>query len=99
MGKCLKDKSKSVKDDLSTAKHEKHVLKDFVFGPFTPNVINSEAHLNKNDRRIPDWENLSCAYRPQYRNQAISDLFHHYASAWKSWYVEAEEKQQIGPAS
>ncbi|KAL0332008.1 UNVERIFIED_CONTAM: E2F transcription factor-like E2FE [Sesamum calycinum] len=99
MGKCLKDKSKSVKDDLSTAKHEKHVLKDFVFGPFTPNVTNSEAHLNKNDRWIPDWENLSCAYRPQYRNQAISDLFHHYASAWKSWYVEAEEKQQIGPAS
>ncbi|KAL0350959.1 UNVERIFIED_CONTAM: protein transport protein SEC13B [Sesamum radiatum] len=99
MGKCLKDKSKSVKDDLSTAEHEKHVLKDFVFGPFTPNVTNSEAHLNKNDRWIPDWENLSCAYQPQYRNQAISDLFHHYASAWRSWYVEAEEKQQIGPAS
>ncbi|KAL2240474.1 UNVERIFIED_CONTAM: E2F transcription factor-like E2FE [Sesamum indicum] len=99
MGKCLKDKSKSVKDDLSTAQHEKHVLKEFVFGPFTPNVTNSEAHLNKNHRRIPDWENLSCAYQPQYRNQAISDLFHHYASAWKSWYVEAEEKQQTGPAS
>ncbi|XP_011098539.1 E2F transcription factor-like E2FE isoform X2 [Sesamum indicum] len=79
--------------------HEKHVLKEFVFGPFTPNVTNSEAHLNKNHRRIPDWENLSCAYQPQYRNQAISDLFHHYASAWKSWYVEAEEKQQTGPAS
>ncbi|KAL0450618.1 UNVERIFIED_CONTAM: E2F transcription factor-like E2FE [Sesamum latifolium] len=99
MGKCLKDKSKSVKDDLSTAQHEKHILKDFVFGPFAPNVTNSEAHLNKNDRWIPDWENLSCAYQPQYRDQATSDLFHHYASAWKSWYVEAEEKQQIEPAS
>ncbi|KAL0377480.1 UNVERIFIED_CONTAM: E2F transcription factor-like E2FE [Sesamum radiatum] len=99
MGKCLKDKSESVKDDLSTAQHEKHVPKDFVFGPFAPKITNSEAHLNNNDRWIPDWENLSCAYQPQYRNQAISDLFHHYASAWKSWYVEAEEKQQIGPAS
>lgn len=75
MGKCLKDKSKSVKDDLSTAQHEKHVLKEFVFGPFTPNVTNSEAHLNKNHRRIPDWENLSCAYQPQYRNQGTYKIF------------------------
>ncbi|KAG8384771.1 hypothetical protein BUALT_Bualt04G0153200 [Buddleja alternifolia] len=98
--KCLEDKSKSVKDDLPTEQHQKCGSKDFVFGPFAPpNVINSEARENQNEMQIQDWENLSSVYRPQYRNQAVSDLFHHYADAWKSWYVEIEEQQQPEPES
>ncbi|KAI3452372.1 hypothetical protein Pfo_009037 [Paulownia fortunei] len=99
VGKCSKDKLKSVKDELSTEQHQKYGSKDFVFGPFTPKVTNSEAHENKNGGQIQDWENLFCAYQPQYCNQAISDLFHHYAEAWKSWHVEDEDKQQMEPGS
>ncbi|KAK4487384.1 hypothetical protein RD792_005984 [Penstemon davidsonii] len=94
MGKC----KNIVKDQLSVDQHQKYGSNDFVFGPFAPpNVTNT--HENQNKMQIQDWENLSSTYRPQYSNQVIGDLFHHYAEAWKSWYVEAEDKQQIEPES
>ncbi|KAL3813757.1 hypothetical protein ACJIZ3_015025 [Penstemon smallii] len=94
MGKC----KNIVNDQLSVDQHQKYGSNDFVFGPFAPpNVTNT--HEKKNEMQIQDWENLSSTYRPQYSNQVIGDLFHHYAEAWKSWYVEAEDKQQIEPES
>ncbi|KAA8530285.1 hypothetical protein F0562_004994 [Nyssa sinensis] len=87
----LKDKH----DENSLEQHSKHSSKDFVFGPFTPASVPKVGDPeNKNVRRVQDWENLASSYRPQYRNQALSDLFGHYVEAWKSWYVEAAEKEQ-----
>ncbi|KAK1438864.1 hypothetical protein QVD17_04676 [Tagetes erecta] len=69
--------------------------KEFVFGPFKPAIAQKVgAFGNKKVKRPQDWGNLADAYRPQYHNTALSDLFGHYVEAWKSWYVEADEKKQ-----
>ncbi|KAK9080483.1 hypothetical protein SSX86_000241 [Deinandra increscens subsp. villosa] len=46
--------------------------------------------------KTQDCENLASDYRPQYRNQALRDLFVHYMDAWKSWYSEVAEMDPIG---
>ncbi|KAL6518874.1 hypothetical protein OROHE_017627 [Orobanche hederae] len=97
IGNCSKDKLKSVKVELSTEQHQKYVPKDFVFGPFAPSVANSADHGNKKGGQVQDWERLFCSSQPKYSNQAVYELFHHYAEAWKSWHVEAEDRQQIQP--
>jgi transcription factor E2F7/8 len=69
--------------------------KDFVFGPFSPaNVPKSTGSADKNPKQVQDWENLASAYRPQYRNPVLCDLFGHYACAWKSWHDEVGKKKQ-----
>ncbi|GLU11194.1 hypothetical protein SLE2022_279540 [Rubroshorea leprosula] len=78
--------------------HSKHSSKDFVFGPFTPANIKGDSG-NKNVRGLQDWENLASGYKPQYRNQALGDLFGHYVQAWKSWYAEVEGKEQTQQGS
>ncbi|XP_057491312.1 E2F transcription factor-like E2FF isoform X1 [Actinidia eriantha] len=78
----------------------KHSSKGFVFGPFTPaKVAEGGDPENKNVSRAQDLEDLASSYRPQYRNQALSELFGHYVAAWKSWYVEADETKQIQEVS
>ncbi|XP_022751903.1 E2F transcription factor-like E2FF [Durio zibethinus] len=72
--------------------HSKQSSKGFVFGPFTPAGMPSG---NKNVRPVRDWESLACTYKPQYLNQALSDLFAHYMEAWKSWYAEVAGKEEI----
>ncbi|EYU44681.1 hypothetical protein ABFS82_08G017100 [Erythranthe guttata] len=99
MGIHSKDNSKAVQEEVLTEQHQNYGTKDFVFGPFTPNVTKSEARENKNGGQNQDWQNLFRDYRPQYCNQAVNDLFHHYSEAWNSWYVEAKDKQQIEPGS
>ncbi|PWA73747.1 DP-E2F-like 1 [Artemisia annua] len=47
-------------------------------------------------KKTQDWESLAAAYRPQYQNQALRDLFVHYVDAWKSWYSEVAEMDPIG---
>ncbi|KAH6830250.1 hypothetical protein C2S53_000219 [Perilla frutescens var. hirtella] len=87
--------------NTSTEQHQnqKNGSKNFVFGPFAPNVINSDSHETREGGQIRNWENLFCAYRPQYSNKAVGDLFHHYAEAWNNWRGEAKDKQQIEPES
>ncbi|XP_010660999.1 E2F transcription factor-like E2FF isoform X1 [Vitis vinifera] len=75
--------------------NSKHSSKGFVFGPFTPaSAPGVGESANKIMKPTQDWESLASTFRPQYRNQAISDLFGHYVEAWKSWYVEVAGKKQ-----
>ncbi|KAM7508096.1 hypothetical protein LguiA_018549 [Lonicera macranthoides] len=94
-------KDGDLKDEYDENSMKQNSSKDFVFGPFSPATVPKAAVSgNKNVKRVQDWENLASTYRPQYRNQALSDLFAHYAEAWKSWYVEVgEKKQQIQSVS
>uniref|UniRef100_A0A7N0VGY9 E2F/DP family winged-helix DNA-binding domain-containing protein n=1 Tax=Kalanchoe fedtschenkoi TaxID=63787 RepID=A0A7N0VGY9_KALFE len=61
--------------------------KGYQFGPFAPAKTPapaSEAPV----KRMFDFERLAPAYRPQYQNQALKELFGHYVEAWHSWYAE-----------
>ncbi|XP_076959563.1 E2F transcription factor-like E2FE [Bidens hawaiensis] len=63
-------------------------------GPLSqPKSSNGESNKIKKTR---DLENLASNYRPQYRNQALRDLFVHYMDAWKAWYSEVAEMDPIG---
>ncbi|KAL5725305.1 E2F transcription factor-like E2FE [Ranunculus cassubicifolius] len=66
------------------------------FGPFKPLNLPKVGDNGKNKvKKVQDWENLASSYRPQYQNQALSDLFSHYMEAWKSWYVEVAGSQPM----
>nr|KJB33721.1 hypothetical protein B456_006G027400 [Gossypium raimondii] len=82
----------SVEHDHKMQQHSKQCSKGFAFGPFTPAAISSG---NRNVRPIRDWESLASIYKPQYLNQALSDLFAHYMEAWNSWYAEVARKEEI----
>lgn len=81
-----------VEHDHKMQQHSKQCSKGFAFGPFTPAAISSG---NRNVRPIRDWESLASIYKPQYLNQALSDLFAHYMEAWNSWYAEVARKEEI----
>ncbi|XP_062106755.1 E2F transcription factor-like E2FF isoform X2 [Humulus lupulus] len=83
-------------DDEEVKQHPKYASKGIVFGPFAPISLPMEGDAaNKRVRQVQDWESLASTYRPQYRNQALSDLFAHYMEAWKSWFVDAVGKQEV----
>ncbi|KAL6497448.1 E2F/DP winged-helix DNA-binding domain [Orobanche gracilis] len=70
--------------------------KNYHYGPFAPaNVPKVGGSHDEKGKQVVDWESLSSAYRPQYHNQALKDLFSHYVEAWKSWYSEVAEKSPI----
>ncbi|GER29446.1 E2F transcription factor-like protein [Striga asiatica] len=98
-GNCSKDKHKlkGANDGSPTQQLQKNSQKSFVFGPFTPNAATSADHGNRNSGRIQDQESLPFASQPKYSNRAIYELFQHYAEAWKTWHVEAENKQETNP--
>ncbi|XP_011071778.1 E2F transcription factor-like E2FE isoform X2 [Sesamum indicum] len=71
-------------------------VKSYQFGPFAPaNVAKVGASQDERGKQVVDWESLASAYRPQYHNQALKDLFSHYVEAWKSWYSEVAGKSPI----
>ncbi|KAL0355986.1 UNVERIFIED_CONTAM: E2F transcription factor-like E2FE [Sesamum radiatum] len=71
-------------------------VKSYQFGPFAPaNVPKVGASQDERGKQVVDWESLASAYRPQYHNQALKDLFSHYVEAWKSWYSEVAGKSPI----
>ncbi|KAE8668612.1 E2F transcription factor-like E2FF [Hibiscus syriacus] len=82
----------SVEYEHKMEHHSEACSKGFAFGPFTPAAVSSG---NKNVRAIRDWESLASTYKPQYLNQALSDLFVHYMEAWNSWYAEIARKEEI----
>ncbi|KAK9039531.1 hypothetical protein V6N11_014729 [Hibiscus sabdariffa] len=82
----------SVEYEHKMEHQSKPCSKGFAFGPFTPTAISSG---NKNERPSRDWESLASTYKPQYLNQALSDLFAHYMEAWNSWYAEVARKEEI----
>lgn len=51
----------------SSEKHQKHGSKDFVFGPFAPNLTISQGH--ENGGQIRNLDDLFCDYQPQYSNK------------------------------
>ncbi|KAG9159905.1 hypothetical protein Leryth_005653 [Lithospermum erythrorhizon] len=65
------------------------------FGPFTP-ALTSKVRVSgdENARETHDWENLASAFRPNYSNQGVNELFSHYVDAWKKWNDAVEEKQK-----
>ncbi|XP_010272101.1 PREDICTED: E2F transcription factor-like E2FE isoform X2 [Nelumbo nucifera] len=83
-------------DRNQAEQQSKQSSKGFVFGPFSPVGIPKVSDSDKNSsNRVQDWESLASTYRPQYHNQALSDLFAHYMEAWKSWYIEVAGKKPI----
>ncbi|KAL6524388.1 E2F/DP winged-helix DNA-binding domain [Orobanche hederae] len=70
--------------------------RNYHYGPFAPaNVPKVGGSHDEKGKWVVDWESLSSAYRPQYHNQALKDLFSHFVEAWKSWYSEVAEKSPI----
>ncbi|PWZ25065.1 E2F transcription factor-like E2FE [Zea mays] len=71
----------------------------FVYGPFHPSGARKHGLDGGNKpgqrERAEDWESLSASFRPQYQNQALSDLFVHYVDAWKTWYSEFAQGSSI----
>ncbi|KAF4376605.1 hypothetical protein F8388_025476 [Cannabis sativa] len=89
------EQNECVCDDEEVKPRPKYASKGIVFGPFAPISLAMEGDAaNKRVRQVQDWESLASTYRPQYRNQALCDLFAHYMEAWKSWFVDAVEKQE-----
>lgn len=72
---------------------QKQSSNGYVFGPFRP--VGLQRTERKDAKSIDDWEALASSYRPQYHNQALSDLFTHYMEAWKSWYVEMAQGNNL----
>ncbi|KAF7819645.1 E2F transcription factor-like E2FF [Senna tora] len=64
------------------------------FGPFAPSKLRRDDPEHRPMRQVHDMENMISKHRPEYHNQALSELFGHYVDAWKSWYVEAGAQQQ-----
>ncbi|XWS51025.1 hypothetical protein CRYUN_Cryun12cG0141000 [Craigia yunnanensis] len=85
--------------DRSSSEDSKQGSKSYQFGPFAPVNLTKIGNSENNVRRVHDWESLASTYRPQYHNQALKDLFSHYAEAWKSWYTEVAGKKPIQPIS
>ncbi|KAI5665578.1 hypothetical protein M9H77_15431 [Catharanthus roseus] len=86
----IKDNGKSLFEQ-----HQKPGSKDFEFGPFKPSgVLNMRISDKRNVEQIEDWDNLASLYQPRYRNEAMNDLFSHYAEAWRLWYAEADHKEK-----
>nr|XP_029121940.1 E2F transcription factor-like E2FE isoform X2 [Elaeis guineensis] len=65
----------------------------YVFGPFQPDGVSKGSGdvEEKGGNKLQDWESLASSFRPQYHNQALSELFGHYMEAWKLWYVEVAQ--------
>ncbi|PON59399.1 E2F Family [Parasponia andersonii] len=83
-------------DGEEVKQHPKHASRGIVFGPFAPVSMPKVGDAaNKNMRQDQNWESLASTYRPQYRNQALCDLFSHYMEAWKSWFVDAVGTQKM----
>ncbi|GFP98470.1 e2f transcription factor-like e2fe [Phtheirospermum japonicum] len=71
-------------------------VKGYHYGPFAPaNVPKVGVTHDERGKQVVDWESLASAYRPQYQNQALKDLFSHYVEAWKSWYSEVADKSPV----
>ncbi|CAN0857558.1 E2F transcription factor-like E2FF, partial [Linum grandiflorum] len=69
--------------------------KSFVFGPFSPTSMNKTSSVgNRSTRHIQDVETLASTCYPQYCNEAIGELFGHYAEAWKSWHVGVSGRER-----
>ncbi|AQK74712.1 E2F transcription factor-like E2FE isoform X5 [Zea mays] len=70
-----------------------------VYGPFHPAGARKHELAGGNNpgqrEMAEDWKSLSAPFRPQYKNQALSDLFAHYVDAWKTWYSEFAQGSNI----
>ncbi|KAF7838383.1 E2F transcription factor-like E2FE [Senna tora] len=84
-------------EDKSNLKQDiKQSSKSYQFGPFAPSFVPKvNASENSDAKPVHDWDSLATAYRPQYQNQALRELFSHYMEAWKSWYSEVAGKRPI----
>ncbi|KAG9147791.1 hypothetical protein Leryth_003411 [Lithospermum erythrorhizon] len=69
-------------------------VRNYQFGPFAPEIQNAGG-AEEHKPSVQDWESLASAYRPQYQNQALKDLFDHYVEAWQSWYSEVARKNPM----
>ncbi|CAN6448523.1 unnamed protein product [Victoria cruziana] len=61
--------------------------KGFVYGPFSP-VCVAQKNAESSSKGAQDWDTLAASFLPQYKNQALSDLFSHYLEAWQTWYAQ-----------
>ncbi|KAI4343788.1 hypothetical protein L6164_011097 [Bauhinia variegata] len=83
-------------DKSCSKKESKQTSRGYQFGPFAPTIVPiASASEKKNVKQVHDLDNLASAFRPQYHNQALRDLFSHYMEAWQSWYSEVAGKRPI----
>ncbi|KAI4336083.1 hypothetical protein L6164_014657 [Bauhinia variegata] len=79
-----------------STQESKQTTRSYQFGPFAPAYVPKASASEKNNaKQVHDWDSLATAYRPQYHNQALKDLFSHYMEAWQSWYCEVAGKRGI----
>ncbi|OWM71594.1 E2F transcription factor-like E2FF [Punica granatum] len=94
------DSENSCDNKSEVEQQPSHEVRGYVFGPFAPEPVSQSAATERNSaRRTQDWETLASAHRPQYQNQALSDLFAHYMEAWKSWYTEVAGNNHVQEVS
>ncbi|XP_008793781.1 E2F transcription factor-like E2FE [Phoenix dactylifera] len=79
--------------NLTAQKQLQNSQGGYVFGPFQPDGASKGSGdvEEKGGNKVQDWESLASSFRPQYHNQALSELFGHYMEAWKLWYVEVAQ--------
>lgn len=90
----LQVKTENVENEFHSIPTEQNPRsRSYQYGPFAPvTVAKAGVNEQKNTKRVHDLESLASAYRPQYHNQALRDLFDHYMEAWRSWYSEVAGK-------
>ncbi|KAK4264279.1 hypothetical protein QN277_025481 [Acacia crassicarpa] len=95
LNKADGDSWSSEADKSHENQYSKQTLTSYQFGPFAPAFVPKATASENNVKRVHDWDSLATAYRPQYQNQALRELFSHYMEAWKSWYSEVAGKRPI----
>ncbi|XP_042418977.1 E2F transcription factor-like E2FE isoform X1 [Zingiber officinale] len=80
--------NQDLKECNLTAQKQLSMKGGFVFGPFFPAGATKEVTEEKGGKTAQGLEGFACSSRPQYHNEALSELFSHYMEAWKSWYAE-----------
>ncbi|KAH9615914.1 hypothetical protein KSS87_002955, partial [Heliosperma pusillum] len=98
----LQVKTENVENEYGTAcskQYPKPSSRSCRYGPFAPVTIAKVGVAEQKSESARDLESLATSYRPQYYNQAVRDLFEHYAEAWKSWYSEVAGRTSLEQVS
>ncbi|XP_074284416.1 E2F transcription factor-like E2FE isoform X2 [Silene latifolia] len=96
----LQVKTENVDNETACSKQDpKSSSRSCRYGPFAPVTIAKVGVAEQKNKYGRDLESLATCYRPQYHNQAVRDLFEHYAEAWKTWYSEVAGRTSVEQVS
>ncbi|RWR78657.1 E2F transcription factor-like protein E2FE isoform X1 [Cinnamomum micranthum f. kanehirae] len=89
----MKSKDPSAQKQSNQMQQQQPSSKGYDFGPFRPVLQDREKAM----KSTQNCKAMASSHRPQYRNQALSELFAHYSEAWKSWYMEVTQVNNLKP--